>query len=1829
MFVMNNNQKTRTMFREKLYYLIIFIGINYNCYCQNIPDNANRYVHISKSFSNNYIYSCEYEFLHETHISSVRNCDESSIKLVNNFEDTIIYITTDNLLNYFEWSEWDGCSYDDSYYWSQTFLWDLIVNLNNLKSGKIYTFTPNSKISDVICKNINSGYVDYSFFKIGISPPRPDGIIQNGNNFITYLVEQNEVSLRPYLSNGEIDLTSNTYAFEIQYSSTGNEGSWITISNPANFVVPDYSTLPETYGKGRKLYLRSRIYMNGADNPVKYSPYFTLPVEVRPRLLNYKYSDTSYCNENETFAHFTVGALGQNDLIFLTTKVGDFEEIPIATINSANSNNNDYKVRIPITYETIHVKHTIIDANGYSQEFATYDIKLNNPHNNPTLTLNVINFTDTLNCFGDNNGQITLSASGGASTDYTYHCGSLSNKTGIFNGLVAKNYDVYVVDSRTCKSDKQTITINQPKELTLSAIQKNITCHGYNNGEVILKAEGGIGKYSYSKDALTWQDANTFNGLRDSTYKFYVKDKNGCRSYVPITITQPSAVSGSIVSQTNVSCYGGNNGSVTVSGSGGTPPYMYKINGGTYQSNGTFSGLTAGTYTVTIRDSNMCTSNVVVTITQPSAVSGKIDSQTNVSCHGGNNGSVTVSGSGGTPPYMYKINGGTYQSNGTFSGLTAGTDTVTIRDSNMCTSNVVVTITQPSAVSGKIDSQTNVSCYGGNNGSVTVSGSGGAPPYMYRINGGTYQSSGTFNGLIAGTYTVTIRDANMCPSDVVVTITQPSAVSGSIVSQANVSCYGGNNGSVTVSGSGGTPPYMYRINGGTYQSSGTFNGLIAGTHTVTIRDSNMCTSNVVVTITQPSAVSGKIESQTNVSCYGGNNGSVTVSGSGGTPPYTFTKDGWSTTVGPTYNTYTFSGLSKGYYNLVGKDANGCTIALPQVNITSPSQLVLENIATTHNRCFSGSEGVISIKAAGGTAPYSYTVDNGLSWSADSVFSGLTAGNYYARVKDSLGCTINPTLVSITQPADSFVLAVETFKNVSCFGGNDGEVSVYVALGGHPPFTYSSDGVNWQPERVFNQLAAGNGYLYATDSSGCTVKVKNPVTQPEPISATVIPYHVDCKGATTGKLVLSIAGGVGSYQVTLTANGKSLGSKMGIAKTAEYSDLPAGTYDLTIIDSNGCIKEINGIVIAEPANALHLLPFTVSQPTCFGYSNGKVDADAAGGWGGYRYTLLGAESSNGVFSGLKAGAYSIAVADSLGCKVQKSFTLDEPDPLALDVKVSDVQCYGGNDGRVEVTATGGTPQYSFAITGNEILPKGTNSELSVMENLTAGNYTIWLYDNHGCSTSKPISISQPPKLQVLQNNFNSGATDKTCTDTVLIAPIGGVAPYTLQFPDSAAIDCPAGGYLLHSLPNGRYPFRITDSHGCTVDDSASISNLPPPTLELVEVVNASCSYSADGSITVQAFSGTNWVEVKWNNGASGNQLVGVPAGRYTAVATDLYGCTHAETYEISKPDTLIVSQAMVHNPTCHGGTDAGISVIVTGGTKPYSYLWSNGVQADSTGHVPAGVYSVTVTDSNGCTTSGSYTLTDPPSMQPSLPSLVTLCTNQTYIADAGVMGTSYLWLSNNGFTATTAKVELSASGEYYLIVTDGNGCVGRDTIRIESYNGIIDADFLIADRASVNDTIVLIEMSWPIPQAIQWLYPTESFSEIYRTDYSLFLIPLKEGLFTIGLMTYSGPCNQYIEKKITIGPSKELRNADSNLPLFKNIGAFPNPNNGQFELLVELNSQADIVVEIFTLYGKRILLKEFRGQSIYRIPSAINPILGIYLIRITSGHHSESVRIVVQ
>src|SRR5205823_125082 len=319
-----------------------------------------------------------------------------------------------------------------------------------------------------------------------------------------------------------------------------------------------------------------------------------------------------------------------------------------------------------------------------------------------------------------------------------------------------------------------------------------------------------------------------------------------CTTTQGVTITQPAAaLSSSISSQTNVACFGGSTGSVTVAGFGGTFPYTFSKDGVNFGVSGTFSSLAAGSYTITVKDANGCTTTQAVTITQPAAaLNSSISSQTNVTCFGGSTASVTVAGSGGTTPYTYSIDGTTFGNSGMFGSLAAGSYTITVKDANGCTTTQPVTITQPaSAISASISSQTNVACFGGSTGSVTVAGSGGTSPFTFSKDGVNFGSSGTFGSLAAGSYTITVKDGNGCTTTQPVTITQPaSALGSSISSQTNVACFGGSTGSVTVAGSGGTSPYSYAIDGTTFGASGTFSSLAAGSYTVTVKDAHGCTT---------------------------------------------------------------------------------------------------------------------------------------------------------------------------------------------------------------------------------------------------------------------------------------------------------------------------------------------------------------------------------------------------------------------------------------------------------------------------------------------------------------------------------------------------------------------------------------------------------------------------------------------------------------------------------------------------------------------------------------------------------------------------------------------------------------------------------------------------------------------------------------------------------------------------------------------------------------------------------------------------------------------------
>ena len=409
--------------------------------------------------------------------------------------------------------------------------------------------------------------------------------------------------------------------------------------------------------------------------------------------------------------------------------------------------------------------------------------------------------------------------------------------------------------------------------------------------------------------------------------------------------TTPVIATASTIS--DVSCFGGMNGSATVVASQGTPPYTYSWNSNPIQTTQSATNLKSGIYTITVTDSKGSVTTSSTTVTQPSAITNVVAStRTNVSCFGGNNGSVTVSNPlGGTPPYTYLWNTNPVQVTQTATNLIAGNYVITVTDSKGCTATSSATVTHPAQALSNVNATTlqHVKCNGATTGSVSVSNPiGGTPPYNYKWNSIPEQLTQTATNLPAGTYSITVTDYNGCMASSNATINEPTKITNvqaSIVK--SLKCYGDTDGSAKVSNpNGGTPPYSYRWNTIPEQNTQTVVNLKAGDYGIIVTDANGCTAQSFITVTQPNAplVIGNAKIEKQVSCFGESDGSITIPNpSGGTAPYTVS---WNTD--PIKKTYSISNLKAGTYTAMITDANGCVTSVsatvtepPKVVVTSP------------------------------------------------------------------------------------------------------------------------------------------------------------------------------------------------------------------------------------------------------------------------------------------------------------------------------------------------------------------------------------------------------------------------------------------------------------------------------------------------------------------------------------------------------------------------------------------------------------------------------------------------------------------------------------------------------------------------------------------------------------------------------------------------------------------------------------------------------------------------------------------------------------------------------
>ena len=483
-----------------------------------------------------------------------------------------------------------------------------------------------------------------------------------------------------------------------------------------------------------------------------------------------------------------------------------------------------------------------------------------------------------------------------------------------------------------------------------------------------------------------------------------------------ITVTRQNSLSATLT--TNPTTCGTSTGSITITPTAGTAPYNYTLNGGspaTAPGAYTYSGLAAGLYTIVATDATGCTNSFMVTVTTTSTIPGTATT-TATTCPLSTDGTITVTPTGGTPPFTYSLDGGPSQASNIFLNVPAGTHTVTFTDAIGCTGSVTVTVSAGNTPLTATVTTTSTSCPTVSNGTITVTPTSGTPAYQYSLDGGPFQPGNIFINVAAGAHTVSVKDLFGCTGSFPVNVVQGTSLT-SIVAFTNPPCNNVNDGTITVTPTSGTAPYQYSLNGGPNQPSNTFTGLAPGAYTINFTDAIGCTgTNSVTLITNPPITAAF--TATMPLCNGASNGTIIVTAGGGAPPYKYSIDGGvSFQVSPV-----FGALPSGNYNFIIKDSLGC-VYIFTYSLNDPPFLTVSafTVASTCN----GNDGTITVTASGGTVPYQYSIDNGLTYQPSPVFTVVPGVYDSILVRDTNNCVARTTAVVALSDTMRLVIGPDT------------------------------------------------------------------------------------------------------------------------------------------------------------------------------------------------------------------------------------------------------------------------------------------------------------------------------------------------------------------------------------------------------------------------------------------------------------------------------------------------------------------------------------------------------------------------------------------------------------------------------------------------------------------------------------------------------------------------------------------------------------------------------------------------------------------------------------
>jgi gliding motility-associated-like protein len=1015
---------------------------------------------------------------------------------------------------------------------------------------------------------------------------------------------------------------------------------------------------------------------------------------------------------------------------------------------------------------------------------------------------------------------------------------------------------------------------------------------------------------------------------------------------------------------------------------------------------GLVTGVSPGTSTITYNASNGCSTTSQFTVFPQPVLTA---TPSNVLCFGGT-GSVSLSAAGANAPYTY---GGSPAQN-----LQPGTYTYTATSVDGCVSAPVsVTITQPQAGLALSTTQVNVLCSGNNTGSINLTVTGGTAPYTYAWSNNTTLEDPT--GLAAGTYTVTVTDANGCTATATVTITQPSTLTSSYT-QVNVGCFGNNTGSIDLTVSGGVAPYVYAWSNQAITED--LNNIPSGVYTVTATDANGCTTTQTVTITQPQGALALSTTQVNVLCFGNSTGSVNLTATGGTAPYTYLWSNNGTAEDPT-------GMAAGAYAVTVTDANGCT-AQTSVTITQPQAGLALSTTQVNVLCSGNNTGSINLTVTGGTAPYTYAWSNNTTQEDPT---GLAAGTYTVTVTDANGCTATAT-VTITEPATAVAVTTQP-QNILCLNGTGSVNST--PTGGVAPYTYSWTN-NALTQNITN-LQAGSYTVTVQDANGCTAQSTGTV------ATTLSPLPVQILNIT-GTTILTCTNPTIVLQATGGVTYNWSGGSTPLNDTNSITQ--PGLYTVNMVDPNGCpVSQTITLTqnITPPTPGIT----NITGTTIIDCNAPSIDLQATGG-GTYQWNNNLGTSANVNIT--QAGTYTVVVTAANGCQ----------DSSTVAITVAPVPAVTANDTTIcsgqSVTLT---PTY-YPAGGQAVWTNGQLTPSITVSPNTTTMYSV-LYTWNGCTATDDITVTVNPTPTVSVNNPNICFGDTTLLTATPNLP-NGVYNWISANETTQSIS-------VNPQVTTTYDVEYT-LNGCTSAIATSTVTVTP--LPIITVPNIIICEGATGTLTATAnVAGGTYT---WSQGGTTASIMEGPQTTTSYnVSYTVNGCT-------SNTESPTITVNPLPNVSFTADTTSGcipvlvnLSADTTG--QQASYTWSSnggggsvGANAQMTFGV-GGCYDVTLTATlNGC----SYSVTQPDfvcvqdypqaSFEANPPSF-TESTQTINFNNTSIGATGYVWNFGDGNVSNQEYPEhlFQGTNDGYtitLIASTSMGCMDSTSVTISANLGAV-------------------------------------------------------------------------------------------------------------------------------------------------------------------------------